>query len=143
MRVSTPTQERRRPAGSQILVIMVMLILSLFLISEGLLEYVTRPDTAVIPDSVAVYLTIGALFLAVSVYWLFVTRQRMVKYLAAETQPLSTTLMCQKCGLKNLRDFQRGDYVFKQTDESCPKDNEKMTITAIYREIKDKSKEAA
>jgi hypothetical protein len=39
-----------------------------------------------------------------------------------------------------VRDFQRGDFVFKQTDQACPKDNEKMTISAIYREVKDKEK---
>jgi hypothetical protein len=39
-----------------------------------------------------------------------------------------------------VREFQRGDFVFKQTDQACPKDNEKMMISAIYRELKEKQK---
>jgi uncharacterized ferredoxin-like protein len=57
-----------------------------------------------------------------------------------EMQPLSSTVQCQKCGFKNVREFQKGDFVFKETTEMCPKDNLKMIIAAIYREVKDKDK---
>jgi hypothetical protein len=49
-------------------------------------------------------------------------------------------VQCAKCGFKNIREFKRGDFVFKETDEPCPKDNQKMIISAIYREVKDKEK---
>jgi hypothetical protein len=51
-----------------------------------------------------------------------------------------TTIECRKCGTKNTREFQRGDYVFKET-EPCQKCNDKMLITAIYKEVKEKEKE--
>jgi len=57
-------------------------------------------------------------------------------------QPIITTIQCSKCGFKNIRDFQRGDYIFKETDQQCPKCNEKMSIASIYREVKEKRKEA-
>ena len=56
-------------------------------------------------------------------------------------QPVTTTMECSKCGFKNVRDFQRGDYIFKETEQQCPKCNEKMSIASIYREVKEKKKE--
>jgi hypothetical protein len=51
-----------------------------------------------------------------------------------------TTIECRKCGSKSVREFQRGDYVFKELEpcQKCPDD--KMLITAIYKEVKEKEK---
>lgn len=57
-----------------------------------------------------------------------------------EVPPIMTTIECKKDGYKNVREFKRGDYIFKEV-EPCPKCNEKMMITAIYREVKEKDKE--
>jgi len=57
-----------------------------------------------------------------------------------EVPPIMTTIESKKCGYKNVREFKRGDYIFKEA-EPCPKCNEKMMITAIYREVKEKDKE--
>lgn len=81
---------------------------------------------------------LGATTLALSSYVLFQTRKRLLR-LALKTQPIVTTIVCEKCGLKNVRDFQRGDYIFKEM-EPCPKCNEKMVISSIYREVKEKRK---
>jgi hypothetical protein len=53
---------------------------------------------------------------------------------------VTTTIECRKCGFKNVRDFQRGDYVYKELEacQKCPDD--KMIITAIYKEVKEKEK---
>ncbi len=40
---------------------------------------------------------------------------------------------CPKCGLKNKRKFQQGDYVLKQSGK-CPKCNISMYIKLIYAE---------
>jgi len=53
---------------------------------------------------------------------------------------VTTTTECKKCGYKNVREFQRGDYIFKELDQ-CQKCNDKLIITAIYREVKEKEKE--
>ncbi len=41
-----------------------------------------------------------------------------------------------KCGFKNIREFERGDYIFKEVEE-CPKCEEKMMISSIYREAEE------
>ncbi len=88
-------------------------------------------------DIAAYYLLlIGFLGMALSAYVLLQTRKR-IKRLSIKAPPITTTIECGKCGFKNIREFQRGDYVFKEVD-SCQKCNENMLITAIYREVKEK-----
>jgi hypothetical protein len=84
-------------------------------------------------------LLIGFLGVALSTYVLFQTRRRILS-LKIETPPITTTIECKKCGFKSVREFQRGDYVFKEIGP-CQKCNEKMLITAIYREVKERGKE--
>ena len=84
-------------------------------------------------------LLIVALGVALSTYMLFQTRRRILR-LRIKIPPVTTLIECRKCGFKSIREFQRGDYVFKEV-EPCQKCNEKMIITAIYREVKEKEKE--
>lgn len=79
---------------------------------------------------------IGATTLALSTYMLFQTRRKMQKF-TIKMQRVATTILCQKCDFKTIRDFQRGDYIFKEAEE-CPKCNEKMLISSIYREAEEK-----
>jgi Zn-dependent protease with chaperone function len=85
-------------------------------------------------------LLIGFLGVALSTYVLFQARRRILR-LKIEVPPIVTTIECKKCGFKSVREFQRGDYIFKE-GEPCQKCNEKMLITAIFREAKDKGKTA-
>ena len=82
------------------------------------------------------FLAIGFFGLALSVYMLLQTRGNPVTQIG-ELPKVITTLECPKCDFKNIRDFQRGDYIFKEAGP-CQKCEEKMTITAIYREPKKK-----
>jgi len=84
-------------------------------------------------------LLIGFLGVAVSTYMLFQIRRRVLR-LRIEVPSITTTIECKKCGFKSVREFQRGDYVFKEV-EPCQKCNDKMLITAIYREVKERGKE--
>lgn len=86
-----------------------------------------------------ILLLLGFLGVTLSTYVLFQTRRRLSK-LRIVIPPVTTTVECRKCGFKNVRDFQRGDYIFKEL-EPCQKCNDKMLITAIYREVKEKEKE--
>ena len=81
-------------------------------------------------------LLLGFLGVALSTYVLYQTRRRLSK-LRIEAPPVVTTIECKKCGFKNVREFQRGDYIFKE-GEPCQKCNDKMLITAIYKEVKAK-----
>jgi len=83
-------------------------------------------------------LLIGFLGVALSTYVLFQTRRRILR-LRIETPPITTTIECKKCGFKSVREFQRGDYIFKEV-EPCQKCSDKMLITAIYREVKEKER---
>ncbi|MEM3579176.1 MAG: hypothetical protein QXL54_03010 [Candidatus Bathyarchaeia archaeon] len=89
-------------------------------------------------EEAAILLVIGFIGVAACTYVLFQTRQRMIR-LRIEMPPITTTIECRKCGFKTVRGFQRGDYIFKEVDV-CQKCNEKMLITAIYREVREKGK---
>ena len=82
------------------------------------------------------FLAIGFFGLALSVYMLLQTRGKPM-HVALKLPKVITTLECPKCDFKNIRDFQKEDYIFKETGP-CQKCNETMTITAIYREAKKK-----
>ena len=85
------------------------------------------------------FLAIGFFGLALSVYMLLQTRGKPMQ-VTLELPKVITTLECPKCDFKNIRDFQKEDYIFKETGP-CQKCNETMRITAIYREAK-KNKES-
>ena len=91
------------------------------------------------PTAAWYLLLVGFLGVALSTYVLFQTRRRILR-LRIETMPIRTTIECKKCGFKSVREFQRGDYIFKEID-LCQKCNEKMLITAIYKEVREKGKE--
>jgi len=86
-----------------------------------------------------ILLVLGILGIAISAYVVAEARRRLLK-LKIAIPPVMTTIECRKCGVKNVREFQRGDYIFKETDP-CQKCDDKMLITAIYKEVKEKEKE--
>lgn len=128
-------QLTRRVSPFLLAILMITFVLSLASIYAGIDAY-THDDSA----SGSLYLTMGVTTLVISTYLWLQTRRRMLR-LGLGMEPLNTTVECQKCGFKSVRDFQRGDYIFKQMDEQCPKCNEKaMAIGSIFREVKEKEK---
>jgi len=83
-------------------------------------------------------LLLGFLGVALSTYFLFQTRRRIL-HLRVVASPITTTIECKKCGFKSVREFQRGDFIFKEV-EPCQKCSDKMLITAISREVKEKER---
>jgi hypothetical protein len=82
---------------------------------------------------------IGLVALTMSVFTLYQSR-RQVAQMKIEVPKVMTTVEC-KCGFKSVREFQRGDYVFKDLDVPCQKcPNTRQMITAIYKEVKEKEK---
>lgn len=116
----------------------LMLILGAFIVSLAILFVAV--DALFIQESEDInnysLLAIGFFGLALSVYMLMQTRGTATNAASALPQVL-TTLECPKCDFKNIRDFQRGDYIFKE-EGTCQKCQEPMKITAIYREAKKK-----
>ncbi len=82
------------------------------------------------------FLAVGFFGLVITAYMLMQSRGKPMNT-ALEMPRVLTTLECPKCDFKNIRDFERGDYIFKETGP-CQKCEDKMTITAIYREAKKK-----
>jgi len=84
-------------------------------------------------------LIIGGFGLATSGMVLYQSRQRAAA-MKIEAPKVMTFIECKNCGTKTTREFQRGDFVFKEIDacQKCPE--QKQTITGIYKEIKEKEK---
>jgi DNA-directed RNA polymerase subunit RPC12/RpoP len=116
-----------------LVIIFITLAFSLAALALAVYAYPERPEFA------GYLIFIGFLAAAVSAYVLLQTRRRLL-HLKIELPPITTTIECKKCGFKSIREFQRGDYIFKEV-EPCQKCNEKMLITAIYREVKEKARE--
>jgi magnesium-transporting ATPase (P-type) len=77
--------------------------------------------------------------LVLSVVVLYQNRQRSAA-LKVEAPKVMTFIECKNCGTKSSREFQRGDFVFKELD-ACPKcPEQKQMITGVYKEIKEKEK---
>ncbi|MBX5326766.1 MAG: hypothetical protein ACQXXH_06005 [Candidatus Bathyarchaeia archaeon] len=127
---TAPTQ---RISSFVFAVILITLVLSLAALYFALSAYNSGDASA------GILLIIGFIGLGLSTYMLLQTR-RSVMRLALKIQPVITTISCQKCGFKNVREFERGDFVFKEVGP-CPKCNDKLLVSAIYREIKEKPKE--
>lgn len=126
------------PAASRIssfLYMIVLVVLALALVALALAVNAFLAGEQI----VAVYLVvIGFISLALSTYVLMQSRTRAAA-LKIETPQILTTMECRKCGFKSVREFQRGDYVFKDLDK-CQKCDDKLMITAIYKEVKAKEK---
>jgi hypothetical protein len=90
-------------------------------------------------EVVAGYLMlIGLIAMVLSVYVLLQSRKRTAS-MKIEAPKVMTTVECKQCGFKSVREFQRGDFVFKEL-EACQKCEDKMLITSIYKEVKEKEK---
>lgn len=125
----------RRISSIVYIVIIVVLALSLSILYNAYDTFVKTPDDTII----GYYLLFGFIGLALSTYMLFQTRRRMKRY-SVKAPPVTTTIVCSKCEFKNVRNFERGDYILKKVGQ-CTKCEGTTTITAIYRELKEKGKE--
>jgi magnesium-transporting ATPase (P-type) len=117
-----------------LMIIFLVLALSIVAIALAVNAFMLGEET------VAGYLlVIGFIAMTLSAYVLLQSRRRVMS-MKIEKPSMMTTIECRKCGTKNMREFQRGDYVFKELGpcEKCPDD--KLLITAIYKEIKEKEK---
>jgi len=114
--------------------ILIVGLLSLFSLYMGFLNYSTSQDIALI------YMFIGAAGFAAIGYMLFrgksPAKQDPLEVKKAE---VFTTLECPKCQQKRVRDFKRGDFVFKD-DEPCTRCDGMMMITRITRKKEDEKK---
>lgn len=83
-------------------------------------------------------LVLGLISMSLATYVLLQSRRHVTSMKIVPPQVM-TTIECKKCGIKTVREFQRGDYVYKEL-EKCEKCEDKQMITAIYKEVKEKEK---
>ena len=83
-------------------------------------------------DSMAfVYFIIGLVVMSVGVNLMFGSRrEKEVK----PPPPTITEIRCDspECNFKEIRDFERGDYILRLVDVPCPKCGGSMTVEGIY-----------
>jgi len=117
-----------------LLIVLIVLALSIAALGLAVNAFLAEEGTLA-----AYLLAIGAIAMTLSVYVLLQSR-RHVANIKIANPAMMTTIECKKCGVKNVREFQRGDYVFKELEpcQKCP--DTKLMITAIYKEIKEKEK---
>lgn len=123
----------RRFSSIVLIVIIVAFVLSSTALYQAYELFLSNDPTA------GYYLLIGFIGMALSAYMLIQTKRRMQRF-TLKTQPITTTIVCSKCEFKNVRNFERGDYILKELG-SCTKCEGTMMISAIYREVKEKRKE--
>lgn len=117
-----------------LVIILITAILSISALFFAVDTYLRTNDAI----NAGYFLLIGFIGLSLSAYMLLQTRRKS-RRATLKLPRVITTITCQKCGFKNIRDFQRGDYILKET-EPCKKCNENMTISSIYREIQETKK---
>lgn len=117
------------------IIIFIVLIISFAALGFAINSFAqSKPD---LPEA-TIFLVIGFVGVSFSTYMLLQTRRR-VSQLSLEIPPVLTTITCKNCDFKNQREFERGDFIFKETGP-CPKCSNKLLISAIYREVKEKPK---
>ena len=115
-----------------VLIVMALAVTALFIAAQ----------TYIVGDQLAagVLAGIGLLALALSVFLLYQSKMQSAQ-VKIEVPKVMTTIGCVKtCDQKNVREFQRGDYVYKELDSSCQKCGGKQMITGIFKEVKEKEK---
>ncbi|MCW3996270.1 MAG: hypothetical protein NWE98_09030 [Candidatus Bathyarchaeota archaeon] len=120
---------------STYLTLIVLIVMALAV--AALLLAITAYATDVV--AAGVLAIIGLIALVLSGFMLYQFRRQTVQ-LKIEIPKVMTTIECTKCGGKTIREFQRGDYVYKELEpcQKCPET--KQMITAIYKEVKEKEK---
>ena len=119
---------------STYLMMIVLIVLSLSVVALVSAVYLYPSDF----QFAVILMAMGLIAMGMSVYVLFQSRKRVAR-MKIEAPKVMTTIECKKCGFKSVREFQRGDFIFKDLDP-CQKCNDKMIITAIFKEVKEKEK---
>jgi Zn finger protein HypA/HybF involved in hydrogenase expression len=133
-----PTSAANKKISNYIMTI-VVIVLALSIVSI-ILAVIVASNGGPQADLTAGFLAvIGVIAVTMSMFTLYQSR-RQAAQMKIEVPKVMTTIECKKCGTKTMREFQRGDYVYKDL-EACPKCPEtKQVITAVYKEIKEKEK---
>jgi len=142
MRIKNMTQQTQTTsAGNKIssylmMIVLVVLALSLVALFVAVQTYLDGDQLTAL-----IFAGIGSISLAMCLFLLYQSRKQAAQ-VKIDVPKVMTTIECQnkECASKTVREFQRGDFVFKDLDIACGKCSGKQMITAIYKEVKEKEK---
>jgi hypothetical protein len=81
-------------------------------------------------DPLSFVYTIAGMFVMAMGFTLLTSRSKQKE--KKPPPPTVTEIRCNSCDFKEIRDFQKGDYVLKPVETTCPKCQSAMTIEGIY-----------
>jgi Na+-transporting NADH:ubiquinone oxidoreductase subunit NqrC len=131
-----------------VVVVLVLSVISLILAASSYLtgisttsNPVTSSQTAQDDLTAGFLAVVGVIALTMSIFTLYQSRRQAAE-MKIEVPKVMTIIQCTNtsCDFKASREFQRGDYVYKELDAPCTKCSGKQMITAIYKDVKEKEK---
>jgi hypothetical protein len=142
MRMKNMTQNQTQatePASKKISTYLTMIVLIVMALAVTALFIAFETYLAGDQIAAGVLAGIGLIALVLSVFLLYQSKLQSAQ-VKIEIPKVMTTIEC-KCSSKTVREFQRGDYVYKELDIPCQKcPTTKQMITGIYKEVKEKEK---
>ncbi len=143
MRFNRMSQNQTQATNANKKISTYLLFITLIVLALGVASLFIAFDTYYLGDQLAagILAAIGLIAVTLSMFLLFQSRRQSAE-VKIEIPKVMTTIECQNktCNTKTVREFQRGDYVFKDLDVACPKCGGKQMVTAIFKEVKEKEK---
>jgi hypothetical protein len=126
-----------------VLIVLALSIAALILAAGNYVAGLSESGTTQAGDflSAGVFAAIGLIALTMSLFTLYQSR-RQTADMKIDIPKVMTTIGCtnKNCDAKTTREFQRGDFVYKELETPCQKCGAKQMIIAIYKEVKEKEK---
>jgi len=136
---SSATTKRISTYLTIIVLIVAALAVIAIVIAAGV--YASDPTNSTNVLTSGFFALIGLIALTMSLFTLYQSRRQTAE-MKIDIPKVMTTIQCtnKNCDAKTVREFQRGDYVFKELDTPCQKCSGRQMITAVYKEVKEKEK---
>lgn len=143
MRLSNMIQNQTQSVSANKKISTYLTMIVLIVMALAITALLIAGETYLAGDQLAagVLAVIGFIALALSMFLLYQSKLQSAQ-IKIEAPKVMTTIECtsKDCKSKTVREFQRGDYVYKDLDTTCSKCGTKQIVTAIYKEIKEKEK---
>ena len=143
MRLITMAKQQTQTTSASNKISTYLMIIVLIVLALSVVALFVAIETYLLGDTLAasIFAGIGLIAMAMCLFLLYQSRRQAAE-VKIEVPKVMTTIECQNkgCASKTIREYQRGDYVFKETDVPCGKCGGKQMITAIYKEVKEKEK---
>jgi uncharacterized MnhB-related membrane protein len=143
MRLKTLAQNQTQTSAGNNKISTYLMLIVLIVTALSIVALFIAFETYILGDTLAALILagIGSIALALSFFMLYQSKKQAAQ-VKLDIPKVTTTIECtnKECSSKSTREFQRGDYVFKDLDVPCGKCGAKQMITAIYKEVKTKEK---